>query len=98
MDDDNAVSGADEVERRIRTRMRPFPSISDSVQIGSRPSSDMTSPSTSNLVMVAAVDPGNWFLISRVAALYSKRNSSSVYLHEYMQIRLISNNVLLYLC
>lgn len=60
MDDDNAESGADDVDRLIRTRICPFPSISDSVHSGSRPSSEITSPSISNLVIEAAVDPGNW--------------------------------------
>lgn len=82
MDDDKAESGAEDVDRLIRTRIRPLPSISDSVRTGSRPSSDMTSPSISNFDMEAAVEPGNWFLISRVAALYSNRKSSRVYLQQ----------------
>ena len=80
-DDDNADSGAEDVGRRIRTWMRPLTSISDSVQSGPRPSRDITSLSISNLVMEAAMEPGNWLRISIVAPLYSKRNSKKVYLH-----------------
>lgn len=59
IEDENADSGADEVDRRIRTWIRPLPSISDSVQSGFRPSSEMTSLSISNFVMDAATLPGN---------------------------------------
>lgn len=38
------------------------------------------SSSTEILDMAAAVEPGNWDWISKVAALYSKRNNKSVYL------------------
>lgn len=82
MEDDIAESGADDVDRRIRTRMRPLPSVSDSVLIGSRPSRDMTSLSSSNLVMEAAAAPGNCVWIKTVAALYSNRKSKSVYLQR----------------
>lgn len=82
--DDRPESGADEVERRIRTRIRPCVSISDSVRSFSRPSREMTSASTSNLAMDAAVGPGNWFCINTVAALYSKRKSNNVYLQNKM--------------
>nr|GMC49672.1 hypothetical protein PanWU01x14_048850 [Ipomoea batatas] len=64
MEDENPDSGADDVDRRIRTRMWPLTSISDSVQSGPRPSRDMTSLSTANFVMEAAISPGNWFLIN----------------------------------
>lgn len=80
-DDDNPDSGADDTDRRIRTRTLPSASISDSAWIGSRPSSEMTSPSTSILAMAAATGPGNCSWIKRVAARYSKRKSSKVYLH-----------------
>jgi len=47
----------------------------------------MTSLSSSILEMEAALGPGNWALIRRVAALYSKRKSKSVYLQtpSYLQ-------------
>lgn len=78
---DIADSGAEEIERRIRTQMRPWLSVSDSVRSGtSWPSREMTSPSSSILVMEAAVGPGNWVLIKSVAALYSNRKRSRVYL------------------
>lgn len=81
---DNADwSGAEEMDRRIRTWMWPLLSVSDSVRSGiSWPSSEMTSPSRSILVMEAAVGPGNWVWIKWVAALYSNRNSNRVYLKE----------------
>lgn len=82
MEDDRADSGAEEVDLRMRTRIRPLPSVSDSVRSGSLPSREMTSLSSSILVMEAAVGPGNWVLIRRVAALYSKRKSKRVYLQE----------------
>lgn len=79
-EDDRAESGAEDVERLMRTRMRPLPSVSDSVLRGSRPSREITSLSSSNLVMEAALGPGNCVWIRSVAALYSNRNSKSVYL------------------
>lgn len=82
MEDDKAESGADDVDRLILTRMRPLPSVSDSVLSGSRPSRDITSLSSSNLAMEAAAGPGNCVWIKTVAALYSKRNSKSVYLQK----------------
>lgn len=76
-------SAAEDVDRRMRTRkVRPLASTSDSVTMGSRPSSDITSLSSSNLDMEAATVPGNWFWMRRVAALYSKRKSKSVYLRR----------------
>lgn len=87
MDDDIAESGTEDVDRRIRTRIRPSVSISDSVRSGSRPPSrEMTSSSSSNLEIEAAVRPGNWFWIRTTAALYSNRNSKSVYLQIYNNI------------
>ena len=80
MEDDKAESGADDVDRLMRTRIRPLPSASDSARSGSLPSREMTSPSSSILEIVAAVGPGNWVLIRRVAALYSNSKSRSVYL------------------
>lgn len=80
--EDRAESGADEVDRRMRTRIRPLLSTSDSVHIGSRPSSEMTSPSSSIFAMEAAVGPGNWFRMSWVAALYSNRKRRRVYLQK----------------
>lgn len=80
--DDRLESGADEVDRRIRTRILPWISISDSVRSFSRPSREITSSSSLNLVIAAAAGPGNWFFINRVAALYSKRKSNNVYLQN----------------
>lgn len=88
MEDDRAESGAEDVDRLMRTRMRPLPSVSDSVRSGSLPSSEMTSSSSSILEMVAAVGPGNWALIRRVAALYSKRKSRSVYLQTQIYLKI----------
>lgn len=88
MEDDKAESGAEDVDRLMRTRMRPLPSVSDSVRSGSLPSSEMTSSSSSILEMVAAVGPGNWALIRRVAALYSKRKSRSVYLQTRIYLNI----------
>lgn len=87
MEDDRAESGADDVDLLMRTRRSPFPSVSDSVRSGSLPSREMTSLSSSILEMEAALGPGNWVLIRRVAALYSKRKSKSVYLQtpSYLQ-------------
>lgn len=83
MEDDRAEEpGSDDVERRMRTRIRPLSSVSDSVQSGFRPSKEITSSSISNFVMAAAVGPGNCVWMSSVAALYSKRKSKSVYLPE----------------
>lgn len=80
---DEVESGAEEIDRRIRTLMRPWVSVSDCVCSGtSWPSREITSPSTSILVMDAAVSPGNSVLIKRVAALYSNRNNSRVYLNN----------------
>ncbi|GER38755.1 isochorismatase domain-containing protein 2 [Striga asiatica] len=62
--------GADDVDRRIRTWIRPLPSISESVQSGSRPSREMTSLSTWISVMAAAFGPGNWARIRMHNDLY----------------------------
>lgn len=86
--DERAESGADDVDRRIRTRIRPLPSMSDSVQSGSRPSSEITSPSISNLDMEAAAVPGNWSLINMMAALYSNRKRRRVYLQKEVNQKL----------
>lgn len=93
MEGDTSV--AEEVERRMRTRMvRPLASSSVSVRSGSRPSSEITSLSTSNFEMEAAVAPGNWVWIRRVAARYSKRKSKSVYLriHTRPLFKLLNHN------
>lgn len=99
MEDDIAESATEEVDRLMRTRIRPLLSISDSVRRGSRPSREITSSSSSNLEMEAAVKPGNWFWIRTTAALYSNRNSNSVYLKHIHNVTHINTNIIyIYTC
>lgn len=92
-EDESPEPGAVDTDRRILTRMRPSASISDSACIGSRPSSEMTSPSTSIAEISAAIPPGNCSFIRTVAARYSKRNKSRVYLQSRIHQPTKQNNL-----